>query len=63
MSDQNQPSAGGRAATIILLILQAGSVVVFGAFGLFIAFMSDSCGASSVCDTDRIARLTSAQAA
>lgn len=42
-------------AAILLLVVQAASVLVFGAFGLFIAFVSDSCGASSVCNTDRIA--------
>lgn len=55
VSDQNQSSSGGRAATIVLLVLQAGSVLVFGGFGLFIAFISDSCGSSSTCDTNRIA--------
>ncbi|WP_209722585.1 hypothetical protein [Marmoricola sp. OAE513] len=55
------PSTGPRVnkhgivIPIILLVLQVGSVLVFGAFGLFIAFISDSCGASSTCDTDRIA--------
>lgn len=55
MSEQNEPSTAGRVVAILLLVLQAGSVLVFGALGLFIAFISDSCGASSVCDTDRIA--------
>lgn len=40
---------------IVFLVVQAASVLVFGGLGLFIAFISDSCGASSVCDTDRIA--------
>lgn len=55
MSEQVEPSTGGRVAAILLLVVQAASVLVFGGFGLFIAFISDSCGASSTCDTDRIA--------
>lgn len=61
MSVPTQPYAapparrpGDRPITIVLLVLQALSVLVFGAFGLFIAFVSDSCGASARCNTDLI---------
>lgn len=55
MSESEAPSTAGRVVAVLLLVLQAASVLVFGGIGLFIAFVSDSCGASSVCDTDRIA--------
>jgi zinc transporter ZupT len=55
VSEQSAPSTGGRVAAIVLLVLQAFSVLLFGGLGLFIAFISDSCGASSTCDSDRIA--------
>ncbi|MCX6397623.1 MAG: hypothetical protein NTV23_14140 [Propionibacteriales bacterium] len=55
MSEQSEPSTAGRTVAILLLVLQAASVLVFGGFGLFIAFVSDSCGASSTCDTNLIA--------
>lgn len=55
MSENNEPSSGGRAVAILFLILQAVSVVVFGGLGLFVAFVSDSCGSSSTCDEGRIA--------
>ena len=55
MNDAAAPSTAGRVVAVLLLIVQAVSVLVFGGFGLFIAFVSDSCGASSTCDTDRIA--------
>ena len=55
MSDQAAPSTGGRVVAILFLVGQAVSVLVFGGFGLFIAFVSDSCGSSSTCDTGRIA--------
>jgi hypothetical protein len=55
MSDENnEPSTGGRVVAFFLLFLQALSVLVFGGFGLFIAFVSDSCGASSTCNYDQI---------
>ncbi|MFL6109142.1 MAG: DUF6264 family protein [Marmoricola sp.] len=48
--------SGDRAATIVLLVLQACGVLVFGAFGLFLVFVSDSCGAGdTTCDGGRIA--------
>lgn len=50
-----QPSTAGRVVAIIGLVVQALAGLVFSGFGLFIAFVSDSCGASSECDTDRIA--------
>lgn len=50
-----EPSTAGRVVAIVFLVLQAASALVFGAFGLFIAFVSDSCGASSTCNTDLIA--------
>ena len=46
VSAGNEPSTTGRVVAIVLL---------FGGVGLFIAFVSDSCGSSSTCDTDRIA--------
>lgn len=52
---QSEPSTGGRVIAILGLVVQAGSVLVFGGFGLFIAFVSDSCGASSECNEDLIA--------
>jgi Family of unknown function (DUF6264) len=50
-----QPRPTDRALTIVFLVLQAVSVLVFGGMGLFIAFISDSCGSSSTCDDGRIA--------
>lgn len=50
-----QMRTADRAATVVLLVLQALAVLVFGGLGLFIAFVSDSCGASATCDSDRIA--------
>jgi len=45
-----------RAATIVLLVLQAAGVLFFGAFGLFIIFVADSRGAAeTTCDGGRIA--------
>lgn len=41
--------------TIVLLVLMAGLGFVLFFFSFFLAFASDSCGASSVCDTDLIA--------
>ena len=47
---------GDRAATIVLLVLQAAGVLVFAAAGLFVVFVSDSCGAGdTTCDGGRIA--------
>ena len=51
----DQPSTAGRVVAILGLVVQAFAGLVFSGFGLFIAFVSDSCGASSECDTDRIA--------
>jgi hypothetical protein len=55
MSDQNEPSTTGRVVAFVLLFAQAFSVLLFGGVGLFIAFVSDSCGSSSTCDDGRIA--------
>jgi len=55
MPEQSESSPVDRVVAILLLALQAGSVVIFGGLGLFIAFVSDSCGSSSDCDTGRIA--------
>jgi hypothetical protein len=41
--------------TIVLLVLLAGLGFVLFFFSFFLAFASDSCGASSTCDSDRIA--------
>lgn len=41
--------------TIVLLVLMAGLGFVLFFFSFFLAFASDSCGASSTCDTDLIA--------
>jgi hypothetical protein len=47
---------GDRAATIVLLVLQGLGIFLFGALGLFIVFVSDSCGsADTTCDGGRIA--------
>jgi hypothetical protein len=40
--------------TIVLLVLMAGLAFLLLFFAFFLAFASDSCGASSVCDYDRI---------
>ncbi|WP_246004987.1 DUF6264 family protein [Nocardioides marmorisolisilvae] len=54
--NRTETRTGDRAATIVLLVLQALGILVFGAFGLFIVFVSDSCGSSSTtCDDGRIA--------
>ncbi|GAA1763061.1 DUF6264 family protein [Agromyces humatus] len=41
--------------TIVLLVLMVGAALVASFLSFFLAFASDSCGASSVCDYDRIA--------
>ncbi|RNB51309.1 hypothetical protein EDM22_04570 [Agromyces tardus] len=41
--------------TIVLLLLMVGAGFVLFFLAFFLAFASDSCGASSVCDSDRIA--------
>lgn len=41
--------------TIVLLVLMIGVALVASFFSFFLAFASDSCGASAVCDSDRIA--------
>ena len=41
--------------TIVLLVLMAGLGFVLFFFSFFLAFASDSCGASSTCDSDLIA--------
>ena len=41
--------------TIVLLVLMIGAALLASFLSFFLAFASDSCGASSVCDTDRIA--------
>ncbi|WP_438853596.1 hypothetical protein [Agromyces sp. M3QZ16-3] len=40
--------------TIVLLVLMAGLAFVLLFFSFFLAFASDSCGASSACDYDRM---------
>ena len=40
--------------TIVLLVLMIGVALVASFFSFFLAFASDSCGASAVCDYDRI---------
>lgn len=41
--------------TIVLLVVMIGAGFVLFFLAFFLAFASDSCGASSVCDSDRIA--------
>lgn len=41
--------------TIVLLVLMVGAALLASFLSFFLAFAGDSCGASSVCDTDRIA--------
>ncbi len=41
--------------TIVLLVVLAGAGFVLFFAAVFLALASDSCGASSVCDTDQIA--------
>ncbi|MCD2441121.1 DUF6264 family protein [Agromyces sp. SYSU K20354] len=41
--------------TIVLLVLMVGAALVASFLSFFLAFASDSCGASAVCDYDRIA--------
>jgi hypothetical protein len=55
VSVENGSSTTGRLVAFLLLFVQAFSVLLFGGVGLFIAFVSDSCGSSSTCDDGRIA--------
>jgi hypothetical protein len=41
--------------TIVLLVLMIGAALVASFLSFFLAFAGDSCGASSVCDYDRMA--------
>ncbi|CAN5145484.1 hypothetical protein BH11ACT4_BH11ACT4_08810 [soil metagenome] len=41
--------------TIVLLVVYLVATALSSGFGVFLAFASDSCGASSVCNTDQIA--------
>ena len=41
--------------TIVLLVLMVGAALLASFLSFFLAFASDSCGASATCDTDRIA--------
>ena len=41
--------------TIVLLVVMIGAGFVLFFLAFFLAFASDSCGASSTCDSDRIA--------
>ena len=41
--------------TIVLLVLMVGVALVAAFLSFFLAFASDSCGASAACDYDRIA--------
>jgi hypothetical protein len=40
--------------TIVLLVLMVGAALLASFLSFFLAFASDSCGASVTCDTDRI---------
>lgn len=44
--------------TIVLLLLFLVGAAILSALGFFVAFASDSCGASSVCDYDAIGNAT-----
>ena len=58
-----QPAAAAKrpiimwdlVTTIVLLVLMIGAALLASFLSFFLAFAGDSCGASSVCDYDRMA--------
>ncbi len=54
MSEPQTRFVADRVASVILLIVQALVGAVLSYLGLFIAFFSDSCGASSTCNESLI---------